>query len=316
MPTEIIRPESRSAWLAARKMDVTASVAGALIGAHPYTDRLRLWGEKTGRIADAIDDSPILRRGRLFEAVAIQIMREDYPHWLIDHNAANVYYRDPALRMGATPDAFCRRPDMAGIGIIQIKTVQESDFRRLWLDEDGALEPPLWIAAQALIERRLTGADWAAVVPLIYGYGVRIEFAEIPDSPALFDALAARTAEFWRVVESGETPPDDWGERPESTFEAWAKSDGTIVALDDKHGMLSADADRYVALGEEIASKKAARAAIKARLIRALGDHEAAQVGEFRISAPTQYRPAHEVGESRTRSIRIRKKENPANGKF
>lgn len=207
---EIIRPKDRDAWLAARNRDVTASQVGALFGEHEYTTLLDLWALKTGRLPRAEEETPAMRRGRLLEPVAVQILREDYPRWKIVHNAAeNIYYRDPAARLGATPDVLANAPDR-GPGVIQIKSVEASIFRRKWLDEEGNVEPPLWIALQATLEAHLTGRQWAAVAPLVIGHGVDLPLIDIPLVPGVIAAMEAKAAEFWQMIAEGREPPADY----------------------------------------------------------------------------------------------------------
>jgi hypothetical protein len=65
-------------WLALRKEDVTASVAGALLGVHEYTTAYGLWAQKTGALLDGLVAATVsgdgdtytvsdLERGRLLE---------------------------------------------------------------------------------------------------------------------------------------------------------------------------------------------------------------------------------------------------------
>lgn len=207
---EIIRPKDRSAWLAARGQDVTASQIGALFGAHDFLTAFGLWAMKTGRVAAAEVESPAMERGRLLEPVAVQLLREKYPRWKITHNAAeNVYFRDPAARLGATPDVLVKAPDR-GPGVVQIKSVEASVFRRKWIDEDGNVEPPLWIALQATLEAFLTGGQWAAVAPLVIGHGLEMPLVDIPLVEGVVDAMKVRTAEFWQMVEEGREPQPDF----------------------------------------------------------------------------------------------------------
>jgi predicted phage-related endonuclease len=51
MTIQIIRPADRQAWLAARSKDVTASVAAAVLGAHPYTTPYALGRENRPPLA-------------------------------------------------------------------------------------------------------------------------------------------------------------------------------------------------------------------------------------------------------------------------
>lgn len=207
---EIIRPKDRAAWLRARGRDITASVVGALFGEHEFTTLFELWAAKTGRLARRDEETPAMQRGRLLEPVAVQLLREQYPAWRIEHNAAeNVYFRDPAYRLGGTPDVIVHAPDR-GDGVIQIKSVEASVFRRKWLDEDGNAEPPLWIALQATLEAYLTGSRWAAVAPLVIGHGLEMPLIEVPIIPGIIDAMRAKSLEFWDMVAEGREPAPDY----------------------------------------------------------------------------------------------------------
>ena len=111
MPIERITPKDRAAWLRARGQDITASVVGALFGVHDFVTPMELWAVKTKRIQYSSEETAPMRRGRLLEQVAVQMLREDYPDWDLEHNAAeNVYYRDAARRLGATPDVIVQCP--------------------------------------------------------------------------------------------------------------------------------------------------------------------------------------------------------------
>src|SRR5262245_55184118 len=79
MSIERIKIDSKDQWLTLRKFDLTASVLGAIDGHDPYISPLRLYIEKRGiELPNKQSDSPVLRRGRLFEnavAAAVSEMR-------------------------------------------------------------------------------------------------------------------------------------------------------------------------------------------------------------------------------------------------
>lgn len=207
---EIIRPRDRAAWLRARGRDVTASVVGALFGEHEFTTIYELWMMKAGRLPRQDEETPAMQRGRLLEPVAVQLLREMHPDWSLVHNAAeNVYFRDPIHRLGGTPDVIATAPGR-GQGAVQIKSVEASVFRRKWLDEDGNVEPPLWISLQATLEAYLTGSEWAAVAPLVIGHGLEMPMVEIPIVEGVVDAMKERSLEFWEMVASGNEPQPDY----------------------------------------------------------------------------------------------------------
>lgn len=207
---ERITPRDRAAWLRARGQDVTASTVGALFGVHEFITLYELWALKTKRLPSSMDETPPMRRGRLLEPVAVQIMREEKPDWQITHNAAeNVYFRDPAARLGATPDVIVEAPGR-GLGVVQIKSVEASVYRKKWIADDGEPEAPLWIALQATLEAALVGAEWAMVAPLVIGHGIEMPFIDVQLLPGVMDAIADRTADFWQMVAEDREPPVDY----------------------------------------------------------------------------------------------------------
>lgn len=270
--------------MAIRGQDVTASQIGALFGEHEYTTAYELWAVKTGRVARSSDETDAIRRGRHLEIVAVNLLREDHPDWKIEHNAAgNVYYRDPAARLGATPDVIVVAPGR-GKGVIQVKSVEAGIFRRKWMDADGNVEPPFWIALQATLEAHLTGSAWAAVAPLVVGHGLEMPLIEIPldHVDGVIDAMKAKAAEFWTMVAEGREPIPDYT-RDAATIaaiygsgdpehEVDLTSDNRIPELIDARRLLASD----------LAVSKAAIEAIDAEVKAKLGTAHVAHIGRGR----------------------------------
>ena len=151
-----------------------------------------------------------MRRGRLLEPVAIQMLREDRPDWVVQDYPVGFYYRDPAARMGATPDALVIN-ELGRLGSVQIKSVEPSIFRRDWKQDDGSIEPPLWIVVQGIIEAHLTGAQWAAVAPMVIGFGVELPVIPIPIHAGVLDRIKGEIASFWQRVQEGRPYAPDYG---------------------------------------------------------------------------------------------------------
>lgn len=229
---ERFSPRNQAAWHKLRAKDITASVAGALIGAHEFTTRYKLWALKTGKVFDDPEESPAIKRGRLLEPVAVQLLQELRPTWTIEHNSGRgvVYLREPEFRLGATPDVFAIDPER-GPGVVQIKSVEKSAYRRKWLADGELPEPPLWIAVQAIIEAYLSGASWAAVAPLVVGYGIDLPIIDIPLIPGVVDRIKEESLEFWRMVESGEEPVADYALDAETIDAVYALDHGEEIDL-------------------------------------------------------------------------------------
>lgn len=311
MTVQIILPADRAAWLDARRQDVTASVAGALLGIHPYQTPYGLWAEKSGRVASDDADNPVLRRGRLLEPVVIEMLREDRPDWTVEYRRDNAYYRHVEDRIGATPDAFAIRPDIYGRGIVQVKTVADDKFRREWIDADtGEVVLPLWIAVQAIVEATLTEATWACVAVMVIGRGIDLQIVDVPLNSRVMNRLRREVREFWRMVEAGEEPSIDWNRDGASVAEVYRDSmpdrkDLTSVAgLDEISG-------RFVDAREAHNVSGKAIEILRPRILHALGAAEAGFTTNWNITARTSVRVGPNGQPVKSRSLRITPKENP-----
>ena len=304
MNVERIQITDRASWLAMRQRDVTASVAGALLGIHEYQTAFGLWALKSGRVAEDPAETPAMRRGRLLEDDALQILAEDNPSWTVTP-ANDAYYRAPALRIGATPDAFVTIPGRPGRGIVQVKTVESGKYQREWApDASIEAEPPLWIALQAIIEAKLTGCDFAIVAPLVIGYGLDVIPVEVPVHDGAFDCLVGEVAEFWHLVESGDHPPPDYGRDLAIVERVFARDNGTEIDLSrDNHlpALLARRDRRKRFIRAAVASVDRMDAEVKTKL----GAHERAHVPGWRIKWSVEERAGRYQPASSSRVLRI-----------
>ena len=311
MSVQIIYPADRAAWLDTRKQDVTASVAGALLGIHPYQTPYGLWAEKSGRVASDDADNPVLRRGRLLEPVVIEMLREDRPDWTVEYRRDNAYFRNTEDRIGATPDAFATRPDIFGNGVIQVKTVAEDKFRREWIDpETGEVVLPLWIAVQAIVEATLTGSTWACVAVMVIGRGIDLQIVDVPLNTRVMNRLRREVREFWRMVDAGEEPAIDWNRDGAAVAEVYRdsmpdrKDLSAVAGLDELCGIYRDDAETM-----RVTRLRGERN--RPRILHALGSAEAGFTANWNIAARTSVRTGPNGQPVKSRSLRISPKENP-----
>jgi predicted phage-related endonuclease len=294
---------SRKQWLAERQRDVTASTVGALLGVHPYTSPLGLYLHKTGTIEADAEDTPAMRRGRLLESVAAQMLREDRPNWQIQY-PVGLYFRDTEARLGATPDCFAT-DENGKRGVVQFKSVEASVVRRIWRDEDGTITPPLWIVCQAIVEAHLTGALWAAVAALVVGFGIDLHLIEVPIHAGIIDRIKAEVAAFWDRVARKDPPPADYARDGRLIAKLFPQSDGRIIDLsaDNMIPVLAVEDDF---LAGEIKKRKERRDAIKTELLAKLGAASGATFQGGFVSAKTVNREAYSVAATSYRDLRIK----------
>lgn len=302
---------SREAWLKLREADTTASAAGALLGVHDYETAYGLFLEKTGQ-REPISESEPMRRGRHLEPVAVAILREDYPQ--IEFTQPGVYLRDPAARLGATPDLFAVCPER-GKGVVQIKSVAEPVFRSKWLAGDEMdperIEPPLWIVVQAAIESALTeGAKWAAVAPLVVGFGISCPLIDIPlgeNTQRLLAGIRRASLDFWAKVEAGIAPEFDYEKDGAALAALYGVSNGQTIDLSGNNRigeLLAADADA----AERAKAAAIERKAIKNEILAIMGENEFAYHPEWSLTFKTQHRAAYEVKPTSFRVMQAKRK--------
>ena len=241
---------SRAEWLEWRKRDLTASAVPALFDAFPPTYKmtaLRLYVEKRGvEFPDA--DSKVMRRGRWLEPAVAEAVRELRPQWRIF--PALTYFRDPELRLGATPDFFIE-DDVSGLGVLQAKTVAPSVWHRDW---DSGRDPPLHVRLQVAVELMLSGASWGAIACLVVdAFNMDVEIVEVARHADVENRIIAAVHQFWRDVETGNEPQPDY------------RKDAELIAQLSPHATpgLTVDATGNNELPDLLIRRADLRAAIK-----------------------------------------------------
>lgn len=291
---------SSEQWHEMRAKNVGASEVGALFGVHEFTTGYGLAARKLGLLVQQ-PDNPAMRRGRLLEPVAKQMLAELHPDWQLIEPAA--YFEDPSIRFGATPDLFVRNE--RGLGVVQIKTVVPAAFANDWHKDGGTVEPPLWIALQAMSEQHLTGADFAFVAALVVGYGLELELVEVPYLPNVIESVRERVQRFWQMLEAGQLPPPDYGEDGKHLAQVYATDDGSEIDLTGDNEL-----PEIVAQMEGLkAARKTADEGIdeaKAKILHRIGHATKAKFAGGVITAKTVQRKAYQVPASSYRPVNVK----------
>jgi predicted phage-related endonuclease len=309
----------RAEWLSWRESNVNASEGACLFGedAHPYLTAYKLWALRSG-LVQPDPDSPILRRGRLLEPVAVELLREEKPMWQIWR--PHVYLEDSDARIGATPDVYAERnatnAELAEgrghrrRGNVQIKTAGHFAFRRNWIDPDTMLvEIPLWIAVQSSIEAYLSKADWTAVAVMAVGDGgIDFHVEEFPIKLNLIEAYKERVAEFWEAVRLGRPPAINFDRDIATLFDVYADDDGSMIDLTRDAEVISLLKARKVHSAEEKRGREAEteRKKIDAKIIARFGNAASARIGPILVYAKTVKNKGYTVEPFQYRSVRVK----------
>lgn len=304
---------SREEWLARRSKNVNASEAAALFGPgiHPYLTPYKLWALKSGKLGPEVDN-PVLRRGRLFEPVVVEILREDNPTWQI--NATRVYFWDDQTRIGCTPDVDGTRPEDAyGQGIIQIKTIGQFAFRRHWHDENGEIAVPTWVAVQASIEAYLTGSTWAGVAAMKLGDGgIEVLYIDIPLKPHLIHRIEDLCAEFWERVAKDWPYDPDFGRDRKLVFDLYTEGKGPVIDLtaDVEMGEILQERAQLKQLEKAGESATDQRKILDARIMMKLGNSPAAHCGGRLVTIKIVKKKAYPVKATQYPQVRVKESRN------
>jgi predicted phage-related endonuclease len=302
MPIVTVPIESNSQWQQMRSRNVGASEVAALFGVHDYLTGFALAARKMGKLPDTVD-SKVLQRGRLLEPVARQLLFEERQG--LEQIPAGSYYFDPEVRFGATPDLFVK-DDRGRVGICQIKTVAPSVFARKWHGDAGQVEPPLWIALQAMAEMHLTESDFAIIAALVVDdWALTLETVEVPYLPKLVEQMREKVTLFWQMVELGHLPAPDYGEDGKTIAKVFAEDDGTELDLSTDNE-LPEIVDQLTALKMARKTAEDGIEEAQAKILHRLGAAQRARYQGGIISAKTEQRKAYQVAASTRRSLRIK----------
>lgn len=298
MTVEVHAVADRAQWLALRSQDLTASDIGAAVGVDPYKSRLALYAEKTGLLMPQGDNNA-MRRGRWMEAAVLEAIRDENPDWVVEK--ANVYLRDPALRLGATPDALAQTGIVPGLTNVQCKVVNRPAYERDWVDG-----PPIGYMLQTITEGMLLDAPANIVAALVVDtYTADLFLHHLPRHAGAEERIREVAASFWANVAAGRVPAADETLDAEVVNALYPQSEtDPVLDLSEDNMIRSLLAERLTA--KVIVKVEQQRVdEIDVLIKEKLGKHERAELPGWKISWKTQHRKEQIVAASTFRALRI-----------
>lgn len=255
---------SRQEWLELRKQGIGGSDAAAALGVSPYKTRLELYLEKRGEAEpEDLSENEKVRFGTLLEdTVAEEFCRR---------RDKSVHRRNAILQhperdwMIANVDRKVEHED----ALLECKTTNPYYFGTDEWGEEGTDNVPLQYLVQCLHYLEVT--DYLKVYLAVLVGGQHLKIYEIEHQPDLQQTIAAKEAEFWNRVQSGNAPtPDYEHDRALDLMKRrYPGTSGAEITLPERAADLR---DRYKELGEQKKEIKAERKAIKAELLDMVGD--------------------------------------------
>ena len=317
---EILHPSSREEWLDLRKPTIGGTESPMMLGVHPRVTPFELWAKKSD-LVPPMPDNKRLRRGRILQPIAVDLIREERPEWVVTENPmpGGEFYRDIDAGISCTPDAFVFDsarglfPDSGIQGICQIKTVDAHIFRNEWMIDGDIVVPP-YVAIQTMQEAHLTGAAWCCVAAIV-GFDLDMHIIEVKIHAGVIARIKREVQDFMRRIRENDPPPPDYGRDGEAIAALYDEDDGGTVDLsgNDRVRNLVASREEWKDLERTAAEAAKARKVIDAELIHLLGNATRGVLDDGRvIEAKTVRRKGFAVESTSYRSIKIKQQRNAA----
>jgi hypothetical protein len=314
-------PKTREEWLAGRMTTIGASEVPALFGVSPYMTPFELYAIKHCDYVREFDGAkikensihlPPTERGNLLEPVAIELTKRLRPTWTVEINSipGGEVFVDQAARMSCTPDAFIIDPKRPGqAGALQIKSVAEQVFNSTWKREDGAIEPPVAVAVQAIVDATLSSCDFAYAGAIVVGWSTAFYLVEIPLHARLMVKARELVADFWRRIAVGEPYPADFARDGAAIAAIYGDDDGGEIDLSTNNRIVEVVGARELLKAREADGSAAAkeRKTLDTEIIATLGNAARGRLADGRtIEAKTVRRGAYSVEPTSYRQVRIK----------
>jgi putative phage-type endonuclease len=287
----------RATWLAWRKSLLTASDIGAAAGKDPYKTPLRLYNEKLGLVPD-LPENNAMRRGRHFEAAAIEYLKERFPDALVTQ--PKTFLADADARLGATPDALIQLPGESGVVNCQIKTVN----RATWEKWNG--DSPLNYKLQTLCEGMLLDARSNMLcAPMVSSHDAEIVIYDIPRHEAAEHGIRMVAEEFWRRVDNRDPYSVDYGRDGDLLGAMFPQSVKEPVLDLSGDNLLPELLNERTGLADSVKTAKDRMKAIDTEVKAKMLAAEVAETPGWRIYWKTKTIPEHVVREVTYRDFRV-----------
>jgi hypothetical protein len=236
------------------------------------------------------------------------MLQRTKPDWKITANIIGdergAFLKDAELGLGATPDAFILDED-GRPGVAQIKSVEPSIFRREWMQDGDEPVPPLWIAAQVILEAYLARAKFAVVVPVRVGHRIDIDVINVPLHEEVIERILRETREFWARIAALNPPQPDYRRDGELLARMLGPDDGTSISLAHDNEFVDAIGMRE-SLKQRLKETQEDLGYYETLIKDRIGPHSAATTADHVVTLKTQHRKSYTVAANSFRVMRVK----------
>lgn len=270
-----------------RKSGIGASESAIALGLSSWKTPYQLWEEKTGPVIES-PDSPVKKRGRLFEPIIRQIYSDE---------TGRAVKMVPTIRSEKYPFMFASPDGYADGGrYVEIKTARRRDA---W-GEPGTDEIPLTYMLQVQHGLIVTGLA-VADVPVAFSLD-DIAIYEVPADKELQEMIVEKEAAFWTLVQERIAPePTVYADVMRRFAQSMPKS---VTATDE----VLTHIGNLRTVKKQMAVYSELEQTIKLALAKFMGDHDAilGPDGLPIVTWKTQDKKEYHVKASTSRVFRLK----------
>jgi hypothetical protein len=258
---------------------VGASEVAALFGCSPWLTEYELYQRKVGKLPtpefNAIGENGVPENERSYwgvkmEPLIIQGACERWGYVPLDE----AHRMENGAGLGGHPDRIVMCPER-GRGVLEAKMVDWLEVKK-WGDE-----PPLNYLLQNMSYQGLAGCVWGDMIVLVGGN--QLQRFQYEFRPTVYSEIEERVAAFWERVRTKNAPKPDYKRDGDTIAAVYSGGAGMIDLTRWNRGVVLAA--EYLEAKERRDAADLAMEAAKAELLDRLGDHDAAKLEGFYLSA-------------------------------
>jgi putative phage-type endonuclease len=262
------RKMTREEWLAVRRQGIGGSDAGAVAGVSPWSNPVKVWLEKTGKLADAPAS----------EAMEIGAEIEDFVAGMFSKRTGKKIQRVNSVLQSPDKPFMLANLDRLVKGedaILECKNLNASQAKRF---EEGGVPEHYQLQVQQYME--VTGLS-KAYLAVLFG-GQKFMYFEIERDNTIIQYLAKIEEDFWQYVVTNTPPPVDVDDLTYETVSLLHRNaNENIISIPDANVPLI---QRYEHVSDYIAELKKEQDNIKAQLCQQIGDNQGALCGGYQLT--------------------------------
>ena len=265
----VARPDTPE-WFAARSTGIGASEIAAAAGLSRYSTPTEVALRKLGRLPE-FEGNKFTRLGRKLEPVVVSEFAEATGRVVL-HYPMPMFRHEQYACILATPDA-----QLCDNELLECKTTGFQVANAQYGDQ-ATDDVPVEHLCQAQIQMAVCGASIVRLACLVDGRELRLFVVQ--RNGDLIGELIATACALWQLIQAGQVPEVDWTHQSAlGLVKEMHRTivDKSIVPLSPEMQLLQA---RREEIGFEIRALKAEDDSRKARLLNAIGDNAAGDLGD------------------------------------